>query len=154
MSMNFDFKKNIPDKDGNPWKPRLICPPGRTKQSFRDHVDVNHIVAKYRKTGFLEHVSKNPGVFADVSGVGDFQEARSRIRVAEEAFEQLPSALRKRFANDPGELVKFISDDVNRPEAILLGLIPKPKAVKEVPLVPPVVSEPVVKVEEPKATSE
>lgn len=119
---------------------QIACGPGKTKQSFQKQVDINTIIAKYVKTGFLDQVRDNPGVFADVSSVGDFHGMMNKIQFAQEAFMKLPSSLRARFGNDPGRLVGFISDSSNRDEAIKLGLIPKPSA-KAVKAPKPVVPE-------------
>ncbi len=104
----------------------LKCGKGMTKQSPTASCDINSIVARYRKTGFLEHARANPGIFADVSQLPDFQGLVSKVRHAQEAFDRLPSGLRARFHNDPGELITFCSDSENRDEAIKLGIIPKP----------------------------
>lgn len=138
MSMNYK-----PGKDGKRVKPVLICPPGRTKQSFSKAADINEIVRRYRRTGFLDGVKANPGQFVDVSKIGDFRELVSKVRSATESFEGLPSELRSRFHNDPAELIEFISDDSNREEAVKLGLVPKPvvpEAVKPEVVVPDVKS--------------
>lgn len=130
-------------------RPVVKCGPGKTKQSFSNSSNINTIVARYQKTGMMENVRKNPGVFADVSKIMDFQGMVAKIRFAQESFEQLPSGLRKRFSNDPAELIAFVSDDANIDEAIKLGIIPKPKEVVEpvvpaVPAVPVPPAEPVV----------
>lgn len=109
-------------------RPTVDCKPnsGRTKQSFKAQVNINNIVAKYQRTGMLEHVRQNPGVFADVSSIGDYHGMVSKIRTAKESFERLTSDLRSRFNDDPAELIAFVSDASNRDEAIRLGLVNKP----------------------------
>lgn len=114
---------------------QLKCGPGKTKQSFAKQADINSIIAKYAKTGMLENVKSDPGVFADVASVGDFHGMMNKIAFAKEAFMKLPSGLRSRFSNDPGQLVAFISDTSNREEAVRLGLI-EAKPSKGVPPVP------------------
>lgn len=135
------------EKDRTYVKPRLTCGPGKTKQSFAAQVNVNNIVARYHKTGMLDHVRENPGIFADVSQIDDYPGMVAKLRFAQESFEQLPSALRKRFRNDPAELIAFVSDDSNRDEAVKLGLVPK--AVKELPA--PVVTDAIAPVVPAKA---
>lgn len=132
MSMNYK-----PGKGGARVKPVVVCGPGKTKQSFGERSDINHIVARYQRTGMLENVRENPGVFADVSLIEDYPGMVKKLRFARESFEQLPPNLRNRFHNDPGELVAFISDDGNRPEAIKLGIIPKPVKPKAKDVVVP-----------------
>lgn len=137
-------------------KPVIICGPGKTKQSFANETNINTIVARYQKTGMISRVEDNPGIFADVSKIEDYQGMVSKIRFAQESFEQLPPALRKRFGNDPGRLVEFVSDSENIEEAIKLGILPKPieaakKALKAAPVDPVVAVKPLA--EEPKVPS-
>ena len=106
---------------------------GRTIQGPSAACDINAIVRRYKKTGFLEHVRKTPGVFADVSQFGDFHSMVSKVTEARSVFAQLPSELRKRFHNDPAELVVFMGDSANAEEAISLGLMSKPKGVGDPP---------------------
>lgn len=115
MSMNFDGEL----------KP-LICGKGRTKQSFRDAADINTIVARYRKTGMLENLSRAQPYYADVSTVGTYADNLRKVTLANESFMMLPAALRERFENDPGQLMDFIADEANTAEAIELGILAKP----------------------------
>lgn len=104
----------------------------RTKQSFKAECDINNIMAKYAKTGVLEHTKNVQGAYGDFSDVPDFQEARNRLIAAEQAFMALPAKLRKEFDNDPANLVAFIEDDANYERAAELGLI-APKPIVEKP---------------------
>lgn len=99
---------------------------GRTKQAPSAACDINNIVARYERTGFLEHVRKTPGVYADATGYGDYHEMANRVTAAKQSFMMLPAELRLRFGNDPGQLLAFVSNDNNRDEAVQLGLIPAP----------------------------
>lgn len=103
---------------------------GRTKQSESESCDINKIVARYERTGFLEHVRREPGIFADATGYGDYHEMASKVTAAKQSFMLLPAELRSRFFNDPGRLIAFVADDANREEAIKLGLVSKPAPVK------------------------
>lgn len=105
----------------------LVCGPGRTKQSFRERVNINSIISRYRKTGMLDQVAQNNGVFMDVSKYGDLHAAMQQIEEAKQAFLALPSDVRTRFGNDPAELVSFLQNDNNRAEAVELGLIDEAK---------------------------
>lgn len=124
---------------------KVVCTAeeGKTKQSFADEVNINSMVERYQRTGMLDHVEKNPGVFADVSKIGDYRQLVSTITDAKDTFMKLSPVIRKRFQNDPGELIDFMSDPGNRDEAIKLGLVskaaPVPKLVKasEEPVVEP-----------------
>lgn len=113
------------------------------KQSFKEECDINRIMAKYQKTGVVNWLSKREGQYRDVSSV-DFMESMNVIAKANEMFAELPSSVRKRFANDPAEFLVFMHDEGNTEEAIKLGLAtrrPEPAAPPAKPsTAPPVVS--------------
>lgn len=111
----------------------------RTKQSFKKETDINHIVARFVKTGIItpEALAKRQGTFADVSAIGDFQECQNQIREAHAAFMTLSPDLRARFDNQPAKLLDFMADTDNRDEAIELGIIAKPKETAPEPPEPP-----------------
>ncbi|AZL82968.1 internal scaffolding protein [Apis mellifera associated microvirus 18] len=82
----------------------------RTKGSFKDETDVNKIVEKYRRTGQLPSlVSRNPA-YGDFSDVPSYQEALARVRIAEEAFQALPAAVRAECQNDPSVFLAAVRD--------------------------------------------
>lgn len=111
--------------------------PSMTIQSEKDSCDVNKIVAKHglknRSIRNIASILANTPYFrrdepqyGDFTGICDYASAMIRTREAGDAFMQLPSALRKRFSNDPAQLVAFLDDENNRAEAIELGLIERP----------------------------
>lgn len=111
------------------------------KQSFKDECDINLILARYQRTGILEHTRNSVAQYLDVSGA-DFQEAQNLIAGARSMFYELPAGLRERFENDPAKLLSFLEDEKNRPEAITLGLL-RPEAGQATPLpTPPASVEP------------
>lgn len=113
----------------------------RCKQSFREECDVNRIVARARKTGYLIDptiVANRQAVFMDCSQV-DFMDMLNRVNVAQRAFDALPSDVRSKFDNDVAKLLDFISDPVNEDVSISLGLLPK----KVIPVVEEPAQEPV-----------
>lgn len=119
-------------------------PPGRTgaKQSFKDECDINQIMAKFQRTGVLEHVSKYEGAYGECPS-HDFREALEIVANAQEMFAELPSEVRRRFDNDPEEFLKFCENEENRDEAIKLGLLEGlEKETPEEPPQPPAEPEP------------
>ena len=99
--------------------------PSATKQSFKDECDVNQIMKKYQKTGVIDHVSRYGGDygFADSH---DFHEAMSLVADANTMFEELPSAAREHFDNDPAKFLDFVDtmDEIkDRPLLEELGMI-------------------------------
>lgn len=120
---------NWPVKDGKPVKPEIgirpvvRCGKGRTKQSFRDKVNINKIVARFERTGLIDVVGNRGGRYMDCSGLGDYHANLEKVVKAREAFQALPAGLRNRFNGDPGELLAFLRNPDNRDEAIKLGLV-------------------------------
>lgn len=99
--------------------------PSKTKQYFRKEADINEIVARGKKTGFLVDptvpVTRKP-MFGDFSNVPDLVTMQSRISAVNDAFGRLPANVRDRFANDPVRALEFLSDPKNAAEAESLGL--------------------------------
>lgn len=94
----------------------------KTKQSFKNEVNINKIMARARKTGLLPVASVEP-YFGDFSSAVDFATAQNKIIAAEAAFNSLPAVVRAKFENDPGKLMDFLSKEENMPEAVKLGLL-------------------------------
>ena len=107
-----------------PRRPVMNDEPSMTQQHFAEECDVNSIMARYQKTGILV---ENPGTlrpfFDDFTNVSDFQTAQNAVIDVHESFMQLPSRIRARFDNDPGALLEFLGNEVNRNEAVSLGLV-------------------------------
>ncbi|WNK14527.1 MAG: internal scaffolding protein [Microvirus sp.] len=105
----------------------LDCPEdeGRTQQQFAEETDINTIVRRFGLTGQLPENVNMPSS-GDFTTVHDFQSAMNLIRQSEQEFMKLPAEMRKRFEHDPQQLINFLEDGNNRPEAEKLGLINKP----------------------------
>lgn len=96
----------------------------RTKQSMKDECDVNRIIGNYAKTGLLTPVSEDPGIYVDVSEMGDYKEALAQIDRAQSMFGMLPSRIRAKFGNDPATFLDYASDGNNTEDLIEMGLLP------------------------------
>ena len=107
----------------------------KVEQSHKKACDINTIMAKANKTGLFPRRTDRPR-YGDFVGTKDFHEALNRVRNAQEEFLLLPSDIRARFENDPGQLVEFLSDPENRSEAEDLGLVPRPESAHEPIVVP------------------
>jgi phage internal scaffolding protein len=112
----------------------LACPPlpeskYKTRQSFKDECDINHLMAKFgHKYNAIPHEILNAknGRYGDFSDAIDYRSALDAIIASEEQFDALPSHLRARFNHDPANLIDFMNNESNKNEAIELGLIAKP----------------------------
>lgn len=115
-------------------KPKVVSQSfkgGVTQQHFKEETDVNQIVKKYMRTGVLGNPLSAPTEapkFSTFDQNFDYFGAQCFIAKAQQEFEALPAVVRKRFDNDPGQLIAFLSDEKNRPEAENLGLVePRPE---------------------------
>ena len=98
----------------------------RTQQQHKEECDVNQIIAKYKKTGLITHLNKNPGAYSDLTDIPSYTEALQTIITASDAFNALPSDFRYELHNDPQELINFLKNPANDERAIKLGLKVKP----------------------------
>lgn len=125
------------DADGE-----LVPQVSMTKQEFLPDCDIHNILAEFKVTGQIKHLAANTaaGVYADLSGLPDFQTALNTVVAGEAAFASLPSKLRARFENDPAQFLDFMSNPDNQDEAIKLGLAVDtrpPAPPQEPPKTPP-----------------
>lgn len=113
--------------------PVLECKdPSRTKQEFRDEVNINSIMAKARRTGQLV----DPGLvnssriaqYGDFSSANTFEAAQQSILMVKDVFESLEADIRKAFDNDPAKMLAFVQN-ATQEELIDMGLAPKPTLV-------------------------
>lgn len=105
---------------------------GKTRQSEADSADVNKIMARFAHTGQLPGVDQ-VGLFADVSEMVDFREAREQVRRVEEFFMGLDAGIRARFDNDPALFLDRFNDGVDRSTFQEIGLEEKPEEPVEEP---------------------
>lgn len=121
-------------------KLRVSVAPGSApgaKQSFKDECDINRIMRKAQKGAVVSWLNTKAPQYGDFSDF-DFRIAMDTIAAANESFAALPSQVRKRFANDPGEFLAFMGDASNTDEAIKLGLaVARPDPVAAVAAVVP-----------------
>lgn len=94
----------------------------RAKQSFKEECDINNILTKYVKTGVLEHIRDNKGLYIDLPDQMDYQEALDTVLRGREAFVGLPGSIRQRFENDPLAFLDFMRDPKMLEESYELGL--------------------------------
>lgn len=93
-----------------------------TKQAFAEESQINNIMAKYEKTGVIDHVKEHGGYSMMPSGL-DYHTAMQLTIDAHLAFDQLPANIRKEFGNDAFEFLTFVEDPDNVERMAELGLI-------------------------------
>lgn len=99
--------------------------PSMTDQQFAEDCDVNNIIDRFMKTGQINHLSSQQGVYADVSEIPDLQGATIIVQEANNLFNELPSDIREKFKNNPIEMMEWLSEPKNTEEAVKLGLMTK-----------------------------
>jgi phage internal scaffolding protein len=106
----------------------LACEePSLAQQHFKEECDINTILQKFNITGLLPEAPLSPR-YGDFTGIGDYHTALNRVLAAQDEFEALPAQIRARFNNDPAQLIEFLENEKNRPEAEELGLVEKAAA--------------------------
>jgi len=116
------------DKDAASNESGLACEePSLAQQHFKDECDINNILRQFNITGLLPESPLSPR-YGDFTGIGDYHTALNRVIAAQDEFDSLPAQIRARFNNDPQELIEFLDNEENRPEAEKLGLVEKAAA--------------------------
>lgn len=116
-----DFSKDIP----------------LTQQSAKEECDINVIVERAKRGASISNINPRSPMYGDFTQLPtDLRDCLVQVKKAEEAFMSLDAAVRKRFSNDPSQLMDFIKDPKNRDEAIKLGLVAAPP--EPAPVVEPV----------------
>lgn len=99
--------------------------PGLTKQSFREQVNINKIVAGFEKTGMVNNLSGRQPFYGDVSEIKDYATALNMVNEAESLFMSMSPKIREKFENDPAKMIAFLGDSKNLDEAVSLGMAVK-----------------------------
>lgn len=101
-----------------------------TEKSHRAECDINKIIARAEKTGLMP-IATSRGMYGDFTGM-DYESMLNKVTSANQAFSSLPASIRKRFNNNPAELLNFLDQAENLDEARELGLLPPIKPDKPV----------------------
>ena len=97
----------------------------RTEQCHRDECDINKIIAKYDRTGVLNHVNDFEARYEDLTGL-DYQTMLNIVANANSMFEGLPSVIRNQFDNEPQKFISFMDDENNNEQMYEMGLKQRP----------------------------
>lgn len=114
--------------------------PTLTQQHSKDEVDINLIMARYIKTGVIDHVAKYSGQYLDNQAI-DYHESQNTLIAADAMFLELPSSVRAQFKNDPAEFLTFVSNEENHSKLAEMGLTKTPPITA--PAEPPPTDPPV-----------
>lgn len=103
-------------------KTGLDTGPGLTEQAHKDETDMNLILEKYARTGYIRHAKKHQGKYDDIS-VQDFQSAMFIVSNAQSMFNELPALVRKEFGNEPSRFLDFVQNPANEGRMRELGIL-------------------------------
>lgn len=115
----------------------------RTKQCFKEEVNIKNIIARHRETGYWgseRTISTRQPLSGDFTSVQDYQDSQNIIAEVNEYFHNLPPYVRDKFQNNPSFFLDFVSRPENKEVSIELGILEKdPVPTKETasPLLPP-----------------
>lgn len=99
-----------------------VCGESKTDQSFKDQMNIKHMLRGVEAKGLLRMATKFEGEFDDYPNV-DYQEAQFQLARAKNMFNELPSATRNRFENNPAKFMEFVHNPDNGPELKKMGLL-------------------------------
>lgn len=97
----------------------------RTQQHHKEQCDVNNIIKKYQQTGIITHMARDAGIYSGLAPAESYFDAMKIVLDAKDAFMTLPADVRKKFRNDPQELLSWMQDPKNLEEGVKLGLFEK-----------------------------
>lgn len=83
-------------------------------------------MARYEKTGLLEHVNEVQGAYGDFSDIQDYQTSLNQVIATRKMFDTLPAKIRNEFGNNPGVFLDFCEDPNNLDQMVEMGLVPRP----------------------------
>ena len=106
---------------GEKLKVVLTTGEGLTEQCHKDECDINKIIAKYDRTGVLNHVNEFEAQYGDLTGI-DYQTMLNTVSEANSMFEGLPSQIRNKFENDPSKFLSFVDDENNYDAMVEMGI--------------------------------
>ncbi len=80
----------------------------RTEQHHAKSVNINTIMARYHKTGVIDHVNKHGANYGDVTGM-DFHTAQNLVATQKTVFAELPAYARDHFQNDVQKYLTLVA---------------------------------------------
>lgn len=114
-----------------------------TQKGDAAEADINVIMKRYQPGAPLPQVTQQP-IYGDFTEIGDYRSMVEKINAANEAFNQVPAHIRRRFGNDPQEFMNFVHNKDNLDELRKLGLAnpeptppPKPAPMEVIITNPP-----------------
>lgn len=99
----------------------------KVQQQFKSECDINVIVKRAEKGLVPAFMNRKAPAFGDFSEVPSLAEAYDRIAAAEQAFSELPAALRRELGNDPRNIGDLTDEQARRYNLLKTGLPASPE---------------------------
>lgn len=115
-----------------------------TQQNLVEQADINKLIRSHG----VSHIVQNANALEALYGMEitsmDLQDAEQMIKDAEKLFNEVPSEIRKKFANDAGAFIDYATNPDNLEEMQKLGLakIPTEESPVKVQITNPETTEP------------
>lgn len=89
-------------------------------------VNINTLVAQYRKNGTMPQVNLRNPLYGDFTGPQDLHRAMEHVQAAQDRFAELPADVRSAADNDPVKFLELFEDPAQRALLEEAGLIINP----------------------------
>lgn len=109
--------------------------PSLARQDMKEESDINNIMARYKKTGLVDHVMRHEGQYGEFAAI-DYHEAMNAVIEAQDMFQTVPSEIRAKFNNDPGAFLAYVTSPDNEEGMRELGLLPAKRRDPDAPPYP------------------
>lgn len=117
----------------------------RTEQAHKAEVDINQIVKRHAgREDLLMNTSQIMNLQFDDNPTNDFQEMMNMVIQGQQAFEQLPLEIKRKFGYNPAEYMDYVRNPDNRYQLIQWGMIepaPEPEPPVQVEVVNQTITE-------------
>lgn len=121
---------------------------GGANQTDAPGLEINAIVAQYRKHGTLPKVTLNNPLYGDFTFPEDIHSVREAVEKAEDRFDNLPASVRSAAENDWVTFLEMIQNDEQKQVLIDAGL----EIVENTPPIPDENTPPVTNTPPPSET--
>lgn len=97
--------------------------PSRTKQSFMEGTNPNSIVAQYKRTGVVNHITQGEGVYGDFDQFESLQGALMQVEAMWDEFAALGARVRDEAGNDPLQFANMLETEEGSERLVVAGLM-------------------------------
>lgn len=104
--------------------------PSMTKQSLVENANINKIIKRFGYGHVVTNMQKLEGIYGDITSQS-LKDASDMMIKASEAFQEVPSDIRKKFGNDPGAFIDYATNNDNIDQLIQWGLAKPPDPIPE-----------------------